>query len=426
MPVASESTVQGAIGKACIADKELAAYLATTGTHWVTREAAFLAAVPSGCAPAVQNQQREQRSKLAEATFMLQGRIDELIAEYGRAVLLPPGVNRYDRLFRYFGDNSKTVLSRGFSFGSWSAGGSNVGTGLVRRLTVDEYGFVIENGFAEVKTAECVADSNSGRKRHSELFEYRGKPPGIDALELIGSGKNVRIECMSADSTQRLGVKNPSFEGVTGSTGSLTEIHNWTPSAIGSFDTITSAYYRDVPGVATPRSLKIAGNASIKQTFADMRVNWEPGVPIYAQIAYNREVGSGDGNLNIVIGSKTATVALSAQTGWNILTFLITTDAWPKNWNAVGADPATNGITISIDSRTTGYTLVDDLIVGPYVQVDGAWVAIIGGATPFVRRDVFTATDTSTDTGIIQTQFAKQLGFYLPHTTPTPTWSEPT
>ena len=92
----------------------------------------------------------------------------------------------------------------------------------------------------------------------------------------------------------------------------------------------------------------------------------------------------------------------------------------------MGADPATNGITIELASNTTGDLLVDDFLLGPMTRVDGAWVAIVGGATPFVLRDVFTVTDTSTDTGIIQTQFAKSLGYYLPHLSSSNTWADPT
>jgi hypothetical protein len=426
MPLPSEATVQGAIGKACIMDLELSNYLSVTGTHWVTREAAFLAAVPADSMPEAQNGQRQQRAALDGATKMLAIRCGALWVTYARVLLLAPGDSIFERLYRYFGDNSSKVLSRGFSFGAVAAGGSNVGTGTIRRLTVDMYNFVIESGFAEVKTIECIRDSNNGVPRHSEVFSLRGKPVGRDNLERIGTGFLGTVEAMSCASTIRAGVQNPSFDSLATTTFSaVTDVQGWTMSAFASFETSTAEYYRDTPGVTTNRSLRFLANGTLKQTFAAMRFNWDPNVPIYAQVNFKRE-GACDGNLKIKIGSVTSTVALVAQSGWTIHTFVITTNAWMKNWDAVGSDPTTNGITLEWSDRTGGTLYIDDFLLGPYQNLDGAWIAAVGAATPFVLRDVFTFTDTSTDTGIVQTQLAKAYHFYLPHASSGNTWTEPT
>lgn len=424
MPLPSEATVQAAIGKACIADKELYAYLAQTGTHWVTREAAFLAAVPADSMPAAQVAQREQRKALNFATQMLAPRLEPLWQTYARVLGLAPGDDILQRLFRYMGENTKSVLSRGFSFGAVAAAGGNVGTGTVNRLTLDRYGFVIESGFAEVKTLECTRDSNGGLKRHWEEFTVRGAPAGRDDLERIGTGEAVKVRALCAESTQAAGVQNPSFDGVAVTPfTATTDVQGWVMSDITKF-AVNADYYRDTPGVATNRSLELSGNCTLKQTFAAMRFNWDPTVPLYAQIAFKRS--GNDGDLKITIGGKTSTVSVAGGAGWQIARFLITKDAWMLNWNAVGADPATNGITIELANRTVGTLLIDDFVLGQYAPMDGAWIAIVGGATPFVLRDQFTFTDTSTDTGIIQTQLAKAYRTYLPHLAAANTWADPT
>lgn len=428
MPVATEAQVQGAIGKACMIDSKLYAYAAVTATTFLDREEAFLEAVPGDAAPFAHQAQSIQRAALNTAFNTLRQRVDPLLLSYARVLGLAPGDPILPRLYRYFADNSGTVLNRAFSFGSWSAGGSNAGTGLIYRLTKDEYNFTIESGFAEVKTAECVADAHSGTRRHEEQFMVRGKPAGRDSLERIGSGVAVPVRCMSANSSSQY-VQNPSFENVQngGTFASNSDLTGWTMSAYANFASVTATTYKDNPSATTSRSLRFNTNGSIYQTFEQVRLNWNRNVPLFAQIAFYRE-SSCDGTLSLTIGGVTASVALSAQSGWTILTFPITTNAWFKNWNTdAPAGSLTDAeIKIELASRTTGTLLIDDLIIGPYTPVDGAWVAIVGGATPFIQRDVFTATDTSSDTGIVQTQLARAYGFYLPHTSGTPSWTEPT
>jgi hypothetical protein len=418
--------VQGAIGKACILDKEMYAYLATTATTYLDREEAFLEAIPGDAQPAAQAGQSQQRAALVAAFSTLRARVDPLLNAYARVLALAPGEPVLPRLYRYFADNAKTVKSRAFSFGSWSAV-TGTGTGAIYRLTKDEYDFTIESGFAEVKTAECIQDAHSGTQRHQELFRIRGKPAGRDALERIGTGGAVNVQCLSAASTAQW-VQNPSFENVqnSGTFASNTDLTGWTMSAYANFVSVTSDYYKDNPAATTSRCLRLSTNASIYQSFEGVKLNWNRNVPLFAQIAFKRE-SSCDGTLTLTVGGKSTSVVLSAQSGWTVLTFAVTTDAWFKQWNeaAPSGTPTDANIKIELSGRTTGTLLIDDFILGPYTGLDGAWVAIVGGATPFLQRDVFTVTDTSSDTGIIQTQLARAYGFYLPHTSGSPTWSEP-
>jgi len=427
MALPTEADLQAEIGRRLMMDKELFAYLATQGSNWASREATYLLNVPSDSSPAAQAASASQRSALVAALLQTPNCCAPLWDTYRRVAALAPGEDFWTRLFRYFVANSKTVKNRAFSFGALSSV-TGSGNGVAYRLTVDQDNFTIESGFAEVKTAECVVDANSGAQRHQEIFSVRGAQAGRDPLERLGTGRATGLACLSPQSSQNI-VPNASFENVVGTPGALTSILNWVPSAIGNFDTIQSDYYRDNPLASTNASLRFASNGNILQSFDSLPTlsKWDENIPLFARIAFKRE-SSCDGNLNITIGSKTATVALVAQSGWTLLTWKTDTNSWFKNWNTTAASGSlTNAaVKISLDSRTTGTLLVDDFIIGPWTPVDGAWWSIVGGTTPFLVRDYFTGTDTSSDTGIVQTVLARVYGRYLPHTSGSPTWTEPT
>ena len=430
MAVATEDTIQAAMGKAIVIHKELFAQLATGTNNLQARDATFLAAVPADASPATQAAQAAFRAACASpfAAKQLASILAPLFAAYARTLDLPGVESMFVELFANLHGRSETVLNRAFTFGTWSAV-TGTGTGAIKRLTKDEYDYTIESGFAELKTAKCYRDATSGGTRHEEEFSIYGEAAGKDALELNGSGVRTNLACLSARTTENY-VVNPSFENVNAPSGTLAAggVLGWTESDIANLVTVTSSFYKDNPRSTTSRCLRFSTNASIYQRMIDIPLNrWNPAVPLYAQIAFNRE-SSCDGTLTLTIGSTSASVALSAQSGWTVLTFPITTAAWFRTWNkSVPSGTLTNSLVkIELSSRTTGTLLIDDLIVGPYTRVDGAWVAMVGGATPFLKGDLFTVTDTCADTGIVQTWLARTFGIYLPHTSGSPTWAEPT
>ncbi len=426
MPLATLAEYEASIGKRMMMDKVLYDFLATTATTWLTREAAYLLALPTDAEPDGSASQATLRALLNQASLQLPNGLASTLRSFGQFMAVRPNEDFFREWRRYYVANSKTVKYRNVTFGSWSAV-TGSGTGYIYRLTKDQDNFNIEAGFSETKTAECIADQNNGAQRHAEVFRIRGLPAGKDALELVGTGRFVDVTCLSPASSGAI-VKNPSFEGVVESTyPALTSINNWTPSSIANIQTETTTYFKDNPQATPSRSLRFTTNASIQQSFTALALRWDPNVPLFAQIAFNRE-SSCDGSLNIIIGNVTATVVLAAQVGWNILTFPVTTSAWYLNWKKTApSGTLTNAsVTISLTGRTTGTLLIDDFTIGPYTQVDGCWVAIVGGATPFLLRDFFTIVDTSADTGIIQTFLARRYGQYLPSTSGSPTWTEPT
>jgi hypothetical protein len=318
-------------------------------------------------------------------------------------------------LYEYYAANSRRVKSRAFSFGSPSAGGSNVGTGVINRLTKDENNYDLEAQTPDAKTITCVSDYRSGTMQGEERFIIRGAPalPGGSWLQIEGSGRSTELRALSGSDSEANGVLNPSFSIYSGTT-----FTNWTTS--GTVGAETSVTYRPLRGESSPVAIKLTGNGHFLQSLDERRINANPGVPMYVQVAYNRAAGSGDGTITLTFGNQTEAVVLAAQTGWNILRLPLTSEVWFKNWNKNSAE-----IKVAIASNTTGYTLFDDVIVAPMQEFDGAWYAPVGGATAFVRDDIWTFTDTCTDS-ILQRLFWLAFGMHLPHVSDaSETWADP-
>lgn len=326
---------------------------------------------------------------------------------------------------------SETVESRAISYASASAGGGNTGTGTVLRLTTDPDTLTIENTTVETKTVECVADWNNGRPKHQEKFLIRGASRIAERwpIDLTASGIERDINALSARDSEEL-ILNPSFDRFSATGGTLTDFPGWT-AATGSYGTEIERdetnYYRDYESAADNVSLKFASNGKVTQSLEQRRGVINPRRPYYCQIAYNREIDSGDGTLTLRLGGVSKAVTLSAQTGWNILRIDVNEDCWFDNWNEDTLD-----VEIELSSRTTGSVVVDDLILAPFRKIDGVWWAVVGGATRFLRDDIFTFADTETGSKI-QYWIWRAFGsgdsdpyyrLYLP-SSGTPSWSDP-
>jgi hypothetical protein len=322
------------------------------------------------------------------------------------------------RLYDYFVSGSKTVLSRGITFGAVAAGGSNVGTGTVNRLTKDESNFDIEATNVEVKTLKCVFDANSQSEEGEEVFEIRGIEASKDGLETLGSGLVGQLPALSARSSEQM-IDNASFE--TYDASATPRFASWTLTSGTTPTQDTTNYYRIMPGRTTGDAAVFSANALLTQELSVRGTKINPGVPYYLQVAYNRAVGGFTGDLKIGLGNTTVTVSLAAQTGWNVLRLALGTGLWPKTFNKQDL-----AVTVQVLNFSAGTLLVDDVILAPMAQADGCYYAIVGGATPFLRDDSFTFTDTGGTTAILQYWFWRAFGRYLPHTAGAPTWAEPT
>jgi hypothetical protein len=325
------------------------------------------------------------------------------------------------RIYERFHAANLRVKSRGFSFGTPSAGGGNSGDGTLYRLNVDENNYAIESQTADAKTVKCIQDRHSGAPVHREIFEIRGAQRSRDALKLEGSGLVGFLRALSARDSEAF-LTNPSFDSFGGTTTAPTSIPGWTPTtSISNFAMDTTNYYRADQGVTAPAALKITANDGLTQLFSTQNAVFDFLTPYYCQVAWNRQVGAGDGTLTLTLGNVTASVALVAQTGWNVLKIPLGPGNWFKNFNKQSM-----ALKIELASRTTGYVLVDDVVLAPMQSFDGGWYALVGGSTPFLRDDVFTFSDTETG-AIIQKWLWRTYQRYLPSATGgAVTWTDPT
>lgn len=347
---------------------------------------------------------------------------DPLIRSYVRHVVngedLADMNGAIERIFRHMVDNSYTVQSRNISFGTPSAAGGNAGNGSFVRLNTDEYGFAIENQHVDAKTARCVFDQNSGTGIGEEAFELYGQAPGADGLQLSGSGKKATVTAMSG--LQSL-MSNTSFDQFSGSTSAPTDITSWTSDITvngTNYALDSSNYYRKFRGT-TPYALQINATATLTQKLSTFNTKLRPDVPYLVQLAWNRQVGTASGTLQINWGSINNSVAVAAQTGWQTLRVpsSIGQNCWLKNFNEQDLDLQI------VWTRTAGNLLIDDLLVIPGTKFDGGWLWIIGGSTAFLKNDKWTYTDTATEPGLVNYWLWRARGKYLPSTTGAPTWS---
>ncbi len=234
------------------------------------------------------------------------------ILEYGRFLDFPERDISliFERLRKHFVDNTLSIDPRNFTFPTPSAGGGNVGDGSVSRMNVDADGVDLENQWAEAKRVVCIRDENSGSPKHEEVFQFEGAAREIDSLEMLGSGLTAEAKALSAQDSL-LFIQNPSFESFAGSLAAPTNIPGWTLTTglIGALELSEANTYRGYASDGgTPRALVFdsGGTTSVtlKQQFALQGAAFDPNIPYFCQLAYNRQVGSGDGTLTLKIGGE--------------------------------------------------------------------------------------------------------------------------
>lgn len=326
--------------------------------------------------------------------------IDPSMVELGRIMgsdLRDPGLLLRE-LTDYMVDNSYRITSRQFSRGSWTAGGSNVGTGTINRLCVDENGLPLEASFADTITVECTEDRQTATDPGRELLTFTGLPnPDYVTWYQSGYGSGLRstIRSFSADDTTAL-LLNPSFSDYSGTVTTLTELTNWevTSGTIGTdFEIVTADYYRGaVLEGSTPSCLKCEASVAIRQKLSTRQAKLDSRVPYYFQIAWKAN-GNGQftGTLDVAIGSKTYSVTIAAQEGWQILKVDLDKYCYLKNFNT---DDLGVTITVTKTSAASTYLLLDDIVWRTWAPYDGTWYAPVGGATPWRLEDTGTFTDT--------------------------------
>lgn len=314
-----------------------------------------------------------------------------------------------DYLYTYMRVNSDTVKYRNITFGSATAGVGNIGNGTILRHTTDRYGNSIENTTEGILTIKCVGDRYTATNRHEENWSIYGEhasPNNLENPRKVGSGN---VGATAGPSLSLL--SNPSFEDDGASiSGSLT---GWT---IGSGGTSNISISTTVAFNGT-YSLKFTASDYIQQTVAQ---KFDTEVP-YAMIVHWHRNSSGTGTLTASLGSQSSNVVVAAQTGWNRLSLTKFYEQFKQASVVAKVDWA----------RTGGDFFIDSVILIPMIptNVDGTFVL----PTPcddsnggWLEGDVYTFTDSSADTGVIQFVIHYLYGKYLPHTSGSPTITEPT
>lgn len=342
----------------------------------------------------------------------LQAIIDPHLREILRFHSLPRSGNYADRLFRWIEQlnaDSDLFQSRNMTLGSPTFDSTAVGTGAIRRCTVDRYGNTLECTGAEAKRAEVIRDQGNGVRRHRELFRFEGATPATDQLDWLGSGILAEVpafDCLSGDNL----VQNPSFESGASTTDdtaltSTTQISGWTVAGTASnFNSRAEAenatsptlFYRGYAGGPSGTnkliSLEFQASETITQdvTRVSPGARWREDRPYYCHVAWQR-LASATGTLKFRVGAIETTVDVSTGTNgvWNLLIATIGQNSWYRQLKTDNMQVA-----IEMDTLATGTVLIDDVMVKPMVPVDGTYYLPVGARTPFAKDDFATWTDT--------------------------------
>jgi hypothetical protein len=341
--------------------------------------------------------------------------------------------------------NSLSVQTRDITFDlTPTAGGSNVGTGSVIRLTVDENGQEIESiSAAESILLECIDDQASrlGAQRNQERFSVQGEQAKHDNLglwEFSSSGEQKEIVVMN-ESDSGL-IQNGSFSDFNETSGVLNgDNADGTPNGLpfwnmsggvatglaiqdSQVSTANDNFYVNIDSVITPASLKVSTTKYIQQSLNLLNIDFErPYLPFFA---YRGDLGvAPNGTKNkIWWGSKSQEWTYNgSDTGWKVTYADLDQDLWPKNW----ANTDLPKLKLEATTLASGYLLWDSVFLVPGTKFGNTWWWIYpGNNTPFLKRDTFAFADTEVG-AIIQKGFAFAYGRHLRHSG-SPTWAEPT
>lgn len=346
----------------------------------------------------------------------------------------------------------ETIQSRGITYGPAVPGGGNVGTGVIYRLTVDSQGYDLEATHLDTKRWTVVADQATGAIKHREQFRVEGQRPGVDAIEILGSGGLLESQETRSKVSSDSVLANCGFDSFNLGSASFTAgvaalagdsvVTAWELLDPGGasdptlFDLVQLDVNqaRDLQGVASPTSLRMRALSRIRQFFSVNNVSLDLAVPLGIVLHVYKD-NAADGDLVVTWGNKTQTFSVAGlvNASWNRVVVDLDQDLWPASFNT--QDPF---FQIEWQNRTVGEIYLDELeALVPMVGFDGLWFHPSGGVgltgTPasvagkWVEGDEVSFSDslTATDSQLQQWLF-RLYGRHLPHSgTPTAAWAEP-
>ena len=249
----------------------------------------------------------------------------------------------------------------------------------------------MESVHLDTTTAEVTADQNSGTEVGREVFKVTQGDVSTDILEEAGSGEVGRFVGHAGDEI----LKNASFQDLEGTEASPTAIPSWTSSVTVnstnySFD--STNFFRTSPeekSAGTSRALNLKVTTVLSQKAKDLGLSLDYNSPYYMAMRFKRDGPTpASGTLKLVLGSQIYTVAVAAQTGYNLLEATLDNNLFPENFDEDDLD-------FKIDwTRTGGELLIDDVMLGKMTRYNGNYYFALGGSTHWLKKDKYTFATT--------------------------------
>lgn len=328
------------------------------------------------------------------------------------------------KLREHWVENSDTFNSRGPTYGTPAAGGSNAGTGVPLRITVGPDGENLEGIWAETKKLKIIGDQRiGGAKRHSEIWQIDGAPVR-SVIDESGSGLDINdFKTFNPNDSSDL-LRNPSFSIYTGTPPATsspstptttTDVTGWILSSTAAFRIDLDTVHDSMEGDTTPYSLQFVSDGSLSQIIENnTAATLSEFVPYPFEIEVYRK-DAATGNFTIAMGavSQVFTIGSLTDNAWNTVKLDLDEDLYYKNFQEDLLD-----VVLTVDTLATGTIFIDSIRWGPASRVGAAWLRIPAGATPFMRGDTFSYTDSVSGTRgemvfwiVKRTGISRRLGY---------------
>lgn len=327
----------------------------------------------------------------------------------------------FEAVYDYFRDTPRHVKLSAHTFDtSATAGGANVGSGTMYRLTVDEDGNQLEGLDPDTYTIKCVVDARTSGRAHDETFEISGTDGRDDNLDQLGTNLS-GVRFFGATGARESVLLNPSFDEASFSGSTISAMAGWRTQTDGDSAAPNSnveiddgVYFRIVPGKSATNSkgLKFTADEILYQDLVknNRRISYNEPYLIAIRVRRNStSTGNAILRLSGTLGSGGVSTTLDISTlsadTWGTVIIAMGANCWPKAWNS-------NDLKFQIEAGSlTGSFTVDDCTFVPMFRFGavlgrragrgalGQYVAYLGGATPAVKDDSWEFGDTSSTRG---------------------------
>ena len=335
-----------------------------------------------------------------------------------------------DRLIRQMEDSSASINASAYAVPE-TADGANTGNGTILASSLPG-SKTTANIRAESIVFKCIKDAQTSGTAGREVFSETGEAPISNIADYNwpgGSGFSGRIVVTdpAVDASSQFNknlLTNSAFENFTTNTP-----NNWA-IAVGSAGTQVTKNSTAAKVFQGANNLKITGDGGGTLTKLTQNLDTAGGTTgkllpdqvYFITFKYYLDTGITAGAMKVSIKDSGGTVitanSLPAETSanlgaaaasqWNSSTaFFMTPKALSTN------TPYTVNIELTTAITNTKNAYIDQVAVGKATQIaNGPYVAIMRGATNFVRDDEFVMAVAKSSTGTMQENFDKFFDMY--------------